>query len=82
MGMGFKAISTYRANPVFQTLISQASVANRVFAFKLARTGSELYVGGTNTDLYTPPISYTAVTKQVRVGPYMTFAQKKLSDFR
>jgi cathepsin D len=80
MGMGFKAISTYRANPVFQTLISQGAVANRVFAFKLAKTGSELFVGGTNPDLYTPPISYADVTKQVRVRPYMAFA--KLSDFR
>ena len=81
MGMAFKAISTYQANPVFQTLISQGSVANRVFAFKLARTGSELYIGGTNSNLYTPPISYAAVTKQVRVGSYMTLAIK-LSDLR
>jgi hypothetical protein len=68
MGMGFKAISTFRANPVFQTLISQGTVANRVFAFKLATTGSELCIGGTNSALYVSPFSYTSVTKQVRVS--------------
>jgi cathepsin D len=69
MGMGFEAISTFRANPVFQTLLSQGAANNPVFAFKFATTGSELYVGGTNPALYKPPFSYAAVTKQVCVSP-------------
>jgi Eukaryotic aspartyl protease len=65
MGMGFQAISSYRASPVFQTLVAQGGPASAVFAFKLAPSGGELYIGGTNSALFNPPISWVSVTKQV-----------------
>ncbi|KAG1749571.1 aspartic peptidase domain-containing protein [Suillus lakei] len=48
MGMAFKSVSEYGADSVFQTLVSQGAVPESVFAFKLASSGSELYVGGVN----------------------------------
>ena len=35
---------------------------NGVFGFKLAKSGSELYLGGTDSSLYTDPIEYHSVT--------------------
>lgn len=64
MGMAFESISAYGANSVFQTLVSQGAVPEPVFAFKLASSGSELYVGGVNSALYRDPFTYTPVTKQ------------------
>lgn len=65
MGMAFESISAYGANSVFQTLVSQGAVPEPVFAFKLASSGSELYVGGVNSALYRDPFTYTPVTQQV-----------------
>jgi cathepsin D len=65
MGMAFESISEYGANSVFQTLVSQGAVPEPVFAFKLASSGSELYVGGVNSALYRGPFTYLPVTKQV-----------------
>jgi len=48
MGMGFKSISVYDANPTFQTLIAEDQVTSPVFGFKFATSGSELYLGGVN----------------------------------
>ncbi|KAH7912653.1 aspartic peptidase domain-containing protein [Hygrophoropsis aurantiaca] len=62
MGMGFKAIAEYNTNPVFQTLAAQQQTTEPVFAFKLAKQGSELFLGGTNSDLYTGEFTYVNVT--------------------
>ncbi|KIJ14861.1 Merops: A01.UPA [Paxillus involutus ATCC 200175] len=64
MGMAFQSISAYNAVPVFETLVSQGQTDEPVFAFKLAASGSELYIGGTNSALYTGQFSYTPVTQQ------------------
>ncbi|KAG2132860.1 aspartic peptidase domain-containing protein [Suillus bovinus] len=64
MGMAFKSISEYGADSVFQTLVSQGAVPEPVFAFKLASSGSELYVGGVNSALYRGPFTYIPVTQQ------------------
>ncbi|KIJ60518.1 hypothetical protein HYDPIDRAFT_98543 [Hydnomerulius pinastri MD-312] len=64
MGMAFKSISDYNANPVFQTLVADGKTDNSVFAFKLASSGSELYIGGTNSDLYTGDFTYADVTQE------------------
>lgn len=64
MGMAFKSVSEYGADSVFQTLVSQGAVPESVFAFKLASSGSELYVGGVNTALYRGSFTYTPVTQQ------------------
>ncbi|KAH7919100.1 acid protease [Leucogyrophana mollusca] len=58
MGMAFKALAEYTANPVFQSLVAQGQSSQPVFAFKLAATGSELFLGGTNPALYTGDFTY------------------------
>ncbi|THG99192.1 hypothetical protein EW026_g3106 [Hermanssonia centrifuga] len=64
MGMAFPEISEYNANPVFQNLVAQNKTEDAVFAFKLAKTGSELFVGGVNDALYQGDFSYTNVTEK------------------
>ena len=45
-------------DPFFFTAISQGTAKEGRFGFKLASSGSELFVGGTNSDLYTGDIEY------------------------
>ena len=45
-------------------LYNQGVISSAVFAFRLASTGSELYLGGTDTTKYTGAITYTPVTQQ------------------
>ena len=45
-------------NPFFNTAISEGAVDEGVFGFKLASSGSELYLGGTNSDLYSGSLEY------------------------
>jgi cathepsin D len=63
MGMGFQSISVYGASPVFQTLVTQGTT-NSVFSFKLASSGSELVIGGSNPASYTGSFTYTPVIEQ------------------
>lgn len=65
LGMGYQSISQYDSPPPFQTMVSQGQTDIPVFAFKLAREGSELFLGGINDGLYTGDITYTPVTFQV-----------------
>ncbi|KAF9221253.1 Asp-domain-containing protein [Gyrodon lividus] len=64
MGMAFQSLSDYNASPVFQSLVSQGQTDEAVFAFKLATSGSELHIGGTNPALYTGDFSYADVTQE------------------
>ncbi|KAI0060071.1 acid protease [Artomyces pyxidatus] len=64
MGMGFESISDYNANPVFQTLVADNQVDDASFGFYFASSGSELYLGGTNSDLYTGDFTYIPVTQE------------------
>jgi cathepsin D len=64
MGMGFQAISRFGAPPLFQSLVAQGTVINPTFSFKLATSGSELYIGGSNPALYTGSFTCTPVTRQ------------------
>ena len=65
MGMGFQSISAHNAPPVFQTLISEGVVTSPVFGFKLAASGSELFLGGTNSALYTGDFTWVSLTIEV-----------------
>ena len=65
MGMGFKSISDYNANPPFQSMIAAGVVDDDVFGFKFADSGSELYLGGVNDDLYTGSFTWVPVTDEV-----------------
>ncbi|EMD33591.1 hypothetical protein CERSUDRAFT_117693 [Gelatoporia subvermispora B] len=58
LGMAYPGISNLKQSPFFNTAFSQKKAANNVFAMKLAKTASELYIGGTNSALYTGSIEY------------------------
>jgi hypothetical protein len=65
LGMGYESISSYGASPVLQTLVSQGQVNTPVFSFYLAKSGSELYIGGMNAAYYQGAFTYMPVTEQV-----------------
>ena len=65
MGMTFQSILAYGASPVFQTFVSEGQVTDAVFSFKLSSSGAKLYIGGSNSALYTGDFTYTPVTQQV-----------------
>ncbi|KAH8100358.1 aspartic peptidase domain-containing protein, partial [Cristinia sonorae] len=64
LGMGYQSISQYNSPPFIQTLIGQKKLTRPVFGFKLADSGSELFMGGVNTKLYTGNFTYAPVTTQ------------------
>jgi len=72
LGLGFQGISAYNAQPVLQTLVANAQTTEPVFGFKLASCGSELYIGGTNSALYSGDFTYTPVMVKVDVLPHMS----------
>ena len=75
LGMGFKFISSYGENSVFENLVEQGQTDAPVFSFKLASSGSsELFLGGANDALYTGSFTYTPVTNAVscELGVYWT----------
>ena len=47
-----------RQNPYFNTAIDEGAVDEGVFGFYLASSGSALYRGGTNDDLYSGSLEY------------------------
>lgn len=63
MGMGFEQISTYPANPVFQTLVNQKQVTEPMFAFKITSGDSELYLGGVNKAKFSGSVTKVNVTQ-------------------
>ncbi|KAI0036070.1 acid protease [Vararia minispora EC-137] len=62
MGMAFQQISVFNASPFFQTLVSQGTVTAPEFGVKLAQTGSELFLGGADTSLFTGDLTNVPVT--------------------
>lgn len=60
--MGFQSLSVYGAAPFFQSLVAQGKTTASQFAFKLAKSGSQLTLGGVNSALYTGAFSYASVT--------------------
>ncbi|GAA5937012.1 uncharacterized protein JCM15063_000127 [Sporobolomyces koalae] len=63
-GMAFQSISQLQTSPFFQTLVSQGKVASPVFSFKLASSGSELYLGGINSAKISSGVTYTPLTSK------------------
>ncbi|KAL7280237.1 hypothetical protein ACG7TL_006656 [Trametes sanguinea] len=58
LGLGLTALSSMNKDPFFVTAVKQNAVQEGVFAFKLGQSGSELYIGGTNSRLYEGSIEY------------------------
>jgi cathepsin D len=69
MGLAFQSISKFHAPPLFQTLISEGVVTSQVFGLKLASSGSELFLGGTNSALFTGDFTWVSLTNEVCDGP-------------
>jgi len=69
MGLAFQSISKFNALPVFQTLISEGVLDSQAFGLKLASSGSELFLGGTNSALFTGDFTWVPLTNEVRDGP-------------
>jgi hypothetical protein len=64
VGMAFRSLSSYDANPVFQNLVDQGQTTSPVFALKLTAGDSELTLGGLISDLYTGPITWVPLNVQ------------------
>ncbi|KAJ7270919.1 acid protease [Mycena rebaudengoi] len=61
LGLAFPAISNFGQNPFFNTANIAGTVDANQFGFYLASSGSELFLGGTNEDLYTGEVEFVAV---------------------
>ncbi|CAE6480865.1 unnamed protein product, partial [Rhizoctonia solani] len=58
LGLAFKSISVIGQPTIIDNLYSQGKISTPTFAFRLATSGSELYIGGVNTAKYTGSIAY------------------------
>ncbi|KAI1794939.1 acid protease [Ganoderma leucocontextum] len=65
MGMGLPALSNLQTTPFFYTAMQQGVVPDTTFAFKLAQSGSELTIGGTNSDSFTGDIEYHPLSSTI-----------------
>ncbi|KAF9220083.1 acid protease [Gyrodon lividus] len=64
LGMAFQSLSTFGQSPFFQTLVTEGQTDEPVFAFNLGAYGAELYLGGTNPDMYTGDFTWVPVIRQ------------------
>lgn len=69
--MAFPEISEFGSNPVFQTLIAQGKTSSPEFTFKLNTSGSSLFLGGVDSDLFTGTFTKVPVTQVV--GSFCTY---------
>ncbi|EMD41037.1 hypothetical protein CERSUDRAFT_111607 [Gelatoporia subvermispora B] len=58
IGLAFPPLSNLRQNPFFVTASNEKAVPSSEFGFKLASSGSELYLGGTDSSLFKGSIEY------------------------
>ncbi|TFK45663.1 acid protease [Heliocybe sulcata] len=61
LGLAYPAISNLGEDPFFNTAYSQGAVSRDIFGFRLASSGSELYLGGTDSAMYSGSIEYHSV---------------------
>ncbi|KAJ3489349.1 hypothetical protein NLI96_g2179 [Meripilus lineatus] len=61
LGMSYQYISNLTAPPFIQTAFAQGALPADQFAFKFAKEGSELFLGGVNPALFSGDIKYHAV---------------------
>ncbi|KAF8729285.1 peptidase A1 family, partial [Rhizoctonia solani] len=64
MGLAFNSISSIGKPTFIDNLYSQGEISSPVFSFRLATTGSELYLGGTNAAKYSGSITYVPLTSK------------------
>lgn len=68
MGLAWPQLSAFSATPFFNTLISEKAVDSGTFGFKLSSSGAELFLGGTNSALYTGSFNWIPVTTKVCIS--------------
>ncbi|KAF5332883.1 hypothetical protein D9758_017498 [Tetrapyrgos nigripes] len=61
LGLAFPSISNLNTDPFFNTAIDQGSVDAGEFGFFLSQSGSELFLGGRNSDLFTGSVEFNDV---------------------
>jgi cathepsin D len=61
MGLAFRAVSSYNADPVLQNLIDRRLMDSPVFALKLVEGDAVLTLGGMSDNLYDGDITYVDV---------------------
>ncbi|TFY67566.1 hypothetical protein EVJ58_g1536 [Rhodofomes roseus] len=62
LGMAYQKISNLAQPPFINQAKTQGSISSASFGMKLASSGSELYIGGTDTSLYKGAPEFHAVT--------------------
>ncbi|EIN11115.1 acid protease [Punctularia strigosozonata HHB-11173 SS5] len=58
LGLAYPSISNLGKTPFFNKAVSQGTASKNEFGFKLASSGSELYLGGTDSSKYSGSIEY------------------------
>ncbi|KAI0357453.1 acid protease [Trametes cingulata] len=86
LGLGYPALSNLGHNPFFFTAVQQGTAAKGEFAFKLSQSGSELFIGGTNQDLYKGDIEFHDLSSstgfwQIGGGSVSIGGKKAVSGF-
>jgi len=61
LGLAFSTISKFPASSLLESLGRAGKLSDRVFSFKLAFDGGELYIGGVNEELFTGDITFVEV---------------------
>lgn len=64
LGLAFSSISSIGQPTLIETLYSEGKISAPTFAFRLATSGSELYLGGTDSAKYTGTIGYASLTSK------------------
>ncbi|KAI0821610.1 protease [Trametes gibbosa] len=86
LGLAFPEISNLKMSPFFQQAKYQGAVKKGVFGIKLAKSDSELYLGGTDASLYSGSLEYHPVTGngfwQIAGASIAVGSQKSVSDFQ
>ncbi|KAF9222842.1 acid protease [Gyrodon lividus] len=84
MGMAFQSVSVFNQSPVFQTLVAQGQTDEPMFSFSLAAHDPELYIGGTNPNMYIGEFSWAHVIQhgfwQVNMDNIMGNGQTVLTN--
>ncbi|KAG8689541.1 Type I transmembrane sorting receptor, partial [Ceratobasidium sp. 423] len=64
LGLAFNSISAIGQPTFIDNLYSQGKISAPTFSFRLATSGSELYLGGVDSAKYTGSITYAALTSE------------------
>jgi cathepsin D len=68
LGLGFKSISAFHADPFVETVIGQGRLQESVFGLSLAQPNSMLILGGRDSNLYKGNLTYLVVDTPVRIS--------------